>query len=58
MRWTFGMNMTDYITDFRMKIARKKLLETDGANCEIVISVGFQEQCYFSKRFRQIVGMP
>ncbi|MCD8104602.1 MAG: AraC family transcriptional regulator [Lachnospiraceae bacterium] len=52
-----GMNMTDYITDYRMKIAKKKLLETDDTIYEIALSVGFQEQRYFSKRFKQIVGM-
>ena len=52
-----GMKMTDYITDYKMQIAKSKLLETDLPINEIAESVGFQEQRYFSKRFKQIVGM-
>ena len=52
-----GMKMTDYITDYKMQIAKNKLLETDLSINEIAVSVGFQEQRYFSKRFKQIVGM-
>ena len=52
-----GRKMTDYITDYKMQIAKSKLLETDLPINEIAESVGFQEQRYFSKRFKQIVGM-
>lgn len=51
-----GMNMTDYITECRMETAKKQLLETDMTIYEIAVSVGFQDQRYFSKRFKQIVG--
>lgn len=51
-----GMNMTDYITEYRMEIAKKMLFETEMTIYEVSIAVGFQDQRYFSKRFKQIVG--
>lgn len=51
-----GMNMTDYITEYRMEIARKMLFETEMTIYEVATAVGFQDQRYFSKRFKQIVG--
>ena len=51
-----GKNMTDYITEYRMEIAKKMLFDTDKTIFEIAVAVGFQDQRYFSKRFKQIVG--
>ena len=48
--------MTDYITEYRMEIAKKMLFDTDKTIFEIAVAVGFQDQRYFSKRFKQIVG--
>lgn len=52
-----GMNITDYITNYRMDIAKKLLFETDMSISEVAASVGFQDQRYFAKRFKQINGM-
>lgn len=51
-----GMNMTDYITEYRMEIAKKLLFETEMSIYEVASTVGFQDQRYFSKRFKHIVG--
>ena len=51
-----GKNMTDYITEYRMEIAKKMLFDTDKTIFEIAVAVGFQDQRYFSIRFKQIVG--
>lgn len=51
-----GVNMTDYITEYRMEIAKKLLFETEMSVYEIAVTVGFQDQRYFSKRFKHIVG--
>lgn len=51
-----GMNMTDYITEYRMEIAKKLLFETELSIYEVASTVGFQDQRYFSKRFKHIVG--
>lgn len=51
-----GMNMTDYITEYRMEIAKRLLFETDLSIYEVASTVGFQDQRYFSKRFKHIVG--
>lgn len=39
-----------------MEIAKKMLFDTDKTIFEIAVAVGFQDQRYFSKRFKQIVG--
>lgn len=51
-----GMNMTDYITEYRLEIAKKLLLETEMPICEVASTVGFQDQRYFSKRFKHLLG--
>ncbi len=52
-----GMNMTDYITEYRIELAKRDLVETERSIYEIAVDVGFQDQRYFSKRFKQVVGM-
>ncbi len=51
-----GINMIDYITGYRMEQAKKLLFETSLPIGEVACSVGFQDQRYFSKRFKQFVG--
>lgn len=52
-----GKNVTDYIAEYRMEAAKKLLFDTEMSICEIASEVGFQDQRYFSKRFKQMVGM-
>lgn len=52
-----GINMTEYINNYRIEVAKKKLWETNETIYEIATSVGFHDQRYFSKRFRMATGM-
>lgn len=52
-----GKNVTDYIAEYRMEEAKKLLFDTEMSIYEIASAVGFQDQRYFSKRFKQMVGM-
>ncbi|MGW8787111.1 helix-turn-helix domain-containing protein [Heyndrickxia sporothermodurans] len=46
------------LTDIRIKEAKKLLIETDMVVKEIASLTGFQNQYYFSRVFKNSVGMP
>lgn len=48
----------DYVTDLRLQNAKELLQQTDEPLKNIAHSVGFHDEYYFNRRFRQIVGMP
>ncbi len=52
-----GVNMTDYITRYRMEKAEDLLLNTEKSIQEVAASVGYQDQRYFSKRFKAVTGV-
>ncbi|NQX61248.1 AraC family transcriptional regulator [Paenibacillus qinlingensis] len=52
-----GMGFIDYLLQFRMERSRE-LLQLSRANVqEIAQQVGFQSQYYFSRKFKQMVGV-
>lgn len=51
-----GMNLLDYVTNYRITIAQELLLETDLPISEVAERSGFRDQRYFSKRFKQLTG--
>lgn len=51
-----GTNFTNYVTEYRMQVAKKMLQETDMTICEVSDALGFSDQRYFSKTFKKSVG--
>ncbi|GGG64585.1 AraC family transcriptional regulator [Paenibacillus radicis (ex Gao et al. 2016)] len=52
-----GQSPVDYITELRMNEAKKQLLVSNDQLNIIARNAGFQDVYYFSKRFKQVVGM-
>ena len=52
-----GIPLTDYIAREKMEHACKQLAMTDSSIAEIASSLGYENLSYFSKRFRQCVGI-
>ncbi|GLC88909.1 helix-turn-helix domain-containing protein [Lysinibacillus piscis] len=53
-----GKKPLDYITDLRLQKAKKLLEQTNEPLKNIAQRVGFDDEYYFNRRFRQIVGVP
>ncbi|MCJ7692191.1 MAG: PocR ligand-binding domain-containing protein [Sedimentisphaerales bacterium] len=52
-----GMTMIDYLTSVRIEKAKHLLLATD-LNCtEVCFKVGYNNQSYFTRTFKELVGM-
>ena len=52
-----GMTMIDYLTSVRIEKAKYLLLATD-LNCtEVCFKVGYNNQSYFTRTFKELVGM-
>lgn len=52
-----GMCISNYVNAYRIKKAQELLAETEYAIKEIAYTVGFEEYSYFSRVFKQILGM-
>jgi ABC-type Fe3+-hydroxamate transport system substrate-binding protein/AraC-like DNA-binding protein len=52
-----GASLTEYITALRMNRAQQLLLETDAKVQDVARSVGYQDEFYFNRRFKQSFGM-
>lgn len=52
-----GMTLSKYMTDLRIKQAKAWLRETDKTIYSISTMLGFQDEIYFSKLFKKVVGM-
>lgn len=53
----YGESINDYLTKTRVEMAKKLMDESDMRVYEIAFAVGFNDQHYFSKTFRRIVGV-
>jgi AraC-like DNA-binding protein len=52
-----GMSATEYIRHIRLSRASVLLLEKPGLSIyQVALEVGFNNQSYFSKRFREVFG--
>lgn len=54
---SMGMRFTDYISDIRIRQAKKMLLQTKQKIQDIAYAVGISDQRYFSSIFRKRTGM-
>lgn len=52
-----GMPLSKYITELRIKQAKTWLMETDKNIYSIATMLGYQDEIYFSKLFKKVVGM-
>lgn len=52
----YGQSFKDYLNSYRIKIAAKRLLETDERVLEIAEKVGYQDVDYFVKKFIEAEG--
>lgn len=52
-----GQSPVDYITELRINEAKKQLLVSNDHLNTIARNAGFQDVYYFSRRFKQVVGM-
>jgi AraC family transcriptional regulator len=55
---TFGETPHAYVIRCRIELAKGMMLETDTALGHIAAACGFSDQAHFSRRFRDLVGMP
>ena len=52
-----GTSPGRYLSEYRINIAKKLLIDSDLSVKEIAIKVGFEDQFHFSKNFKNIVGI-
>lgn len=52
-----GVNLTNYITNYRIEKAKELLRETNLKSYEIAEKVGFLDESYFSRSFKKVTGM-
>ena len=53
-----GVTLVTYLNRYRIDRAKARLEEGEGNLTEIALEVGFSSEAYFSRVFRQEVGMP
>ncbi len=53
-----GKKPLDYITELRLTNAKELLLQTNEPLKDIAQQVGFDDEYYFNRRFRQVIGIP
>ena len=56
-RVEIGVSLNEYITDQKMMRAQWQLIQSDLSISEISRQLGFSDQFYFSRRFRQLYGV-
>ena len=54
---TVGTGFREHLNRIRIEESRRLLLSTDYSLTDIAVAVGFADQSYFCKIFRQIVGI-
>ncbi len=52
-----GITIIDYLTSVRIERAKQLLLATEQSCSEICFQVGYNNQSYFSRTFKELVGM-
>jgi AraC family transcriptional regulator len=55
---TFGMSPHAYILKQRIEIAKRAILETDNALCDIAVDCGLSDQSHLTRLFKKLVGVP
>ncbi|MHC4573119.1 MAG: helix-turn-helix domain-containing protein [Planctomycetota bacterium] len=53
-----GITIIDYLTSVRIERAKQLLLATNQSCTEICFQIGYNNQSYFTRTFKDLVGMP
>lgn len=53
-----GCTVGEYVRRLRVERARSQLLDTDRTLSSIAIGTGFADQAHFTRRFKEVVGVP
>ncbi len=53
-----GMNMVEFIRDYKLRIAKKLLENQSNSVTEVCYKIGYSDRKYFSKLFKQRFGVP
>ena len=53
-----GITIIEYLTSVRIERAKELLLGTDQNCTEICFEIGYNNQSYFTRTFKELVGMP
>ncbi len=54
---TYGQSTIDYITEIRIRHAKRMMLQADARVREIAQQVGYSDEFYFSRKFKQQIGV-
>lgn len=54
---TYGVSAMDYLTEVRMRRAKTVMLRSDRLLRDIAHEVGYEDEFYFSRKFKQVVGL-
>lgn len=54
---TYGQSTIDYITEVRIRHAKRMMLQADARLREIAQQVGYSDEFYFSRKFKQQIGV-
>jgi two-component system response regulator YesN len=52
-----GITVIEYLTNIRINQAKQRLLGGDGNCTQICFEVGYNNQSYFTRIFKQVTGM-
>lgn len=55
---TYGLSAFDYLTQVRMNQAKRLMLQTELRLRDIAHEVGYDDEFYFSRKFKKTFGMP
>ena len=53
----YGVSFKDYLTDYRIKEAARRLVNSDDRIVDIAAAVGYKNSDYFIRKFIEIMGM-
>lgn len=53
-----GMTIAEYVRALRIEDARRALFDTTRSLTSIALATGFSDQAHFSRRFKEVVGVP
>lgn len=53
-----GESAMNYLTQWRMQLARTQLIETSEPLSAIAVSVGYQSEAAFGRAFKRVLGVP
>ncbi|RED52994.1 MULTISPECIES: AraC family transcriptional regulator [Cohnella] len=54
---TYGLSTIDYVTETRLSQAKRLMAQSDMKLNEIARRVGYQDEFYFSRKFKQAIGL-